>query len=333
MKPIQILILGMGGMGIRHLNAFSTTGMCEVACFDKNPAILSKIGLKDNVIQCFSNLLEISPKSYVGAVIATPTDTHTYYVEWCLEHSLPFLVEKPIASDLTNVPELVEACLAKSLTCGVAFPRRSSKAIQLIKSRVLNGEIGDLKIINCKFSQDFRKYRKDYKSTYYAKISTGGGVIMDALSHHINLACYFGGSIAKVHAFSERFVFEGVEGEDSAIINIRFSNGIIGTVQGNQFQKPNEDIIELIGTKGNIKYDRISEIYELKLNDDKIPKTEKIDGNWDKIIQYQAEDFLNCITQENIQPQTSLSEGLHHLRVALGARRSQCNDLVVQLEQ
>lgn len=325
----KILILGMGGMGIRHLNAFSKISCCQVSCFDTRKHALKNLNKKNLDVQYFSNLAEIDPNNYAGVIIATPTDTHLYYTRWCINQNLPFLVEKPLSTNVINVPQFVKESQDKNLKCGVAFPRRYSNAIQKIRNQLQQGKIGNLKMINCKFSQDFRKYRPDYKNTYYAKLISGGGVIMDALSHHVNLACYFGGAIQKVQSFYDKFEFEDVECEDSAIINVRFKNGIIGTIQGNQFQKPNEDSIELIGTEGNIKYDRITEALELQVDDSGDSKQEIINGDWDIIIDNQALEFIDCITEKNVFPRTTLAEGLHHLKVVLAARESQLKNKII----
>ena len=45
---------------------------------------------------------------------------------------------------------------------------------------------------------------------------------------------------------------------DTALISIFFKNNIFGIIFGNQFQKPNIDEIEFIGTKSNIIFDRIN---------------------------------------------------------------------------
>ena len=78
-------------------------------------------------------------------------------------------------------------------------------------------KFGNLRIIKSNFSQDFRKYRPDYKNTYYSKINYGGGAIFDALTHHIDLLIFFAGKIKSVSSLSKNLVFSGVEGEDFSI--------------------------------------------------------------------------------------------------------------------
>lgn len=332
MKKTCIFILGAGGMGQRHAKAFAQTGRCEVYCFDENPAAVERIKAGISVAGVLTNIGDIPKGLVTGAVIATPTNTHLDYAKWCVDNAIPFMVEKPIATSDTGWEELITLCKAGNILSGVAFPRRSSFAIRRIKEKIDQGALGELKMIRCNFSQDFRKYRPDYQSTYYAKLSTGGGAIMDALSHHINLACYFGGTVQSVSAFYDRLIFEGVEAEDCALINLRFRNGILASINGNQFQKPNEDFIELIGTAGNIKYERLAGKLSSNSSDSVAWQEEDVDGDWSEIVQAQACGFLDAIAG-NGTLKTSLEEGLHHLRIVLAARLSQEKGNVIEVPQ
>jgi predicted dehydrogenase len=182
---------------------------------------------------------------------------------------------------------------------------------------------GKIKMGRFNSSQDYRKYRPDYQQTYYAKAAEGGGCILDAASHTLNLAQWYFGEVQDVMAMSDRLVFEGVEAEDSAIILIRFADGSLVEVFCNQFQKPNTTEIELIGTKGNLKY--IAEGQEHKIF------FCKDDSNlWQELANYrvgrdtyylaQAQDFLAAIRGEREFP-TSLLEGKRTLMIALLAKK------------
>ena len=59
--------------------------------------------------------------------------------------------------------------------------------------------------------------------------------------------------------------FTDIDVNDTALISINFKNNIYGIIFGNQFQKPNIDEIEFIGTKNNILFNRINNrLYLLK---------------------------------------------------------------------
>jgi predicted dehydrogenase len=62
----------------------------------------------------------------------------------------------------------------------------------------------------------------------------------------------------------DRLVLEGTNTEDTCLINIRFENGSMANIMVNQFQKPNINSFEFIGTKGNLRLNHSN----LKFSDD-----------------------------------------------------------------
>ena len=88
-------------------------------------------------------------------------------------------------------------------------------------------------------------------------------------------ALLLSGGVDSISSVYEKMVFSKVNVEDTALIHLKFKNGILGSIIGNQWQKPNEDFIELIGTGGNLKYERNSDEIYFNNSDKK---------NWKKII-------------------------------------------------
>lgn len=328
----NILIIGSGGMGRRHLKAFSEAG-AALHCFDVDPSRVKAVVADFPMVKGHSRLEDIPVESLHGAVIVSPTDTHMHYAAWCAEGSLPFLVEKPISNRVEGVQEVIERVRKSRLAAGVAYPRRNSAAVRRMKTLVANGFIGELKAIHSVFSQDFRKYRPDYRETYYARLATGGGLLMDALSHHVDLVTHFGGEVKSVASMSDRSVFEGCEGEDSAVVILRFRNGILGSVTGNQFQKPNVDRIELIGTSGSLAYERVTGILSWNHSDKPAWEHERVDGNWDAVVRNQAAAFLLALDPDGSREAlpTTLEEALHSLKVVLAARESNSQGRSVEI--
>jgi len=309
-------------MGRRHISAFDKVEGTNLFCFDICKERVLEISREFEFVKPFSNLSGIPLKEVGGVAIVSPTHTHLEYMHWCTKNNIPFLVEKPISTDNKGLDPLISDVENKNVKAGVAFPRRNAAAIRKMKLMQKEGFIGEIKSIQTTFSQDFRKYRPDYQSTYYAKIATGGGIILDGLSHHVDLVTYFGGPVTSVSCMHTKSVIEGTDGEDNAIITLRFANGIIGSVTGNQFQKPNEDRIELVGTNGNIKYERVSGILSWNHTDCPDWNSEAIDGNWDEILYQQSMAFLDVINQKGKEMPTSLKEGQHNIKVLMAARKS-----------
>ena len=83
----------------------------------------------------------------------------------------------------------------------------------------------------------------------------GGGAILDAATHMIDQLIWIIGKPKEVSCMFDRLVLKGTNTEDTCLINMRFENGIMANITVNQFQKPNVNSYEFIGTKGNLKLD------------------------------------------------------------------------------
>ena len=228
----------------------------------------------------------------------------------CVEASKDFIVEKPLFIKKKGWKKTILNIKKKKLICSVAYPRRESVVHDYIKSIIKKGKIGKLIIIKSNFSQDFRKLRKDYKKIYYSKMSDSGGIVFDALSHHLNLLVYYAGKIRKINKSEMKLVFRDINVSDTALISIHFKNNVFGIIFGNQFQKPNIDEIEFIGTKSNIIFDRINNKLYLINKNKRLIKS--FNETYEDLFLSQIKNFLGCI-KKRIKPKTTLSEELENL--------------------
>jgi predicted dehydrogenase len=141
-------------------------------------------------------------------------------------------------------------------------------------------------------------------------MNESGGIVFDALSHHINLQSYFAGKIKKLNKFETKLAFNEINVNDTGIISLIFKNKVLGVIFGNQFQKPNIDEIEFIGTKNNLIFDRIKN--QLFLINKKKKLIKIFYETYDELFSNQINNFLICI-KKRIQPKTTLSEELENL--------------------
>ena len=221
-----------------------------------------------------------------------------------------FIVEKPLFLNKNGWKQIILDIKKKKLICSVAYPRRESIVHGYIKNVIKRGKIGRLKVIKSNFSQDFKNLRKDYKKIYYSKMSESGGIVFDALSHHINLLSYYGGKINNCNKTEMRLAFKDIKVNDTAIISINFKNNIFGIIFGNQFQKPNIDEIEFIGTKNNLIFDRIKN--QLFLVNNKKRLIKYFNETYEDLFKNQMKNFISCV-KNRVQPKTTLKEELENL--------------------
>ena len=250
-------------------------------------------------------------KQFYFIIIATPPSSHFFYCNLCVQNKKNFIIEKPLLNKKDNWIALINKIKKYNLTCSVAYPRRFGNAYQYIK-RIINQNkiIGNLKIIKSNYSQNFRKYRKDYKKTYYSSKKDGGGIVFDALTHHINLQCFFAGPIKKLDTIEKRLAFKNIQVSDTALLTIEFKSKIFGIVFGNQFQIPNIDEIEFIGDKNNIIFDRIKNKVFLK-RENKKKLLKKFSQSYEIMFKKHLFHYIEILGKN--KPLTSIEEDYNNL--------------------
>ncbi len=321
----HILIVGGGGIGERHIRCFLATGRVKISVCDSRKERLEELKSHYKIEETFLSFNDIPLGKFDGVLIATPANLHVPMAIRCIEYDTPCLIEKPLSVDLVDVDRLIELVNRKRIIAGVAYVRRSLPSYRRLKELVEGGIIGVLKMGRLNMSQEFPKYRPDYRNIYYAKEETGGGCILDAATHAINLAQYYWGEIEDSVGFYDHLELEGVEVEDSSIIILRFKNRSLVDIFVNQFQKPNITETELIGNEGNLRC-------TVNRGSHKITFCNSDENKWEEIASYnftsddpyifQANEFLDAVDGKS-KLSTSIEEAKEALIVALNVKSFQ----------
>jgi predicted dehydrogenase len=108
MKSLRVGVVGAGRMGERHCRIFSNLRRVQlVAICDVNSETGARVGKLFDVIN-YKHVEDIKDK--VDAIsIASPTQLHYEQVLYFLDHGIHVLVEKPIAENLDQAKQLVDA--------------------------------------------------------------------------------------------------------------------------------------------------------------------------------------------------------------------------------
>jgi len=331
----KVLIIGTGGIGKRHIRGFLKTKRAVLSVVEPVRNKLTDILKTYQIENGYEKLEEAPLNSFDAAVICAPAHVHIPIASKCAAANLSFLVEKPLSVTTEGVEALMRTVKEKKLIACVAYVRRVGIEMQELYRRIKTGEIGDVKNCWINISQDYPKYRPDYQKIYYAKKETGGGTILDAASHVIDFLLWILGDISEVAAIYDRLVLQGVEAEDTAAIILRFKSGAIGQININQFQKPNESVIEFAGTKGNFLLE--GSVLKFAADDS---------GKWDchnymegmnlmeaheARFSMQANMFLDAL-EGKPSNLTTLEEAYKNLLVALAAKESYVTKKIICLK-
>lgn len=249
----RALVIGTGGIGKRHIRGLLRTGRATLDFVEPDPVRRAEAVAAYAHGTAFASLKEADLASYDLAFICAPAHTHTAIMTSCARAGLPFLVEKPLAVTMDGVDAALNEVRNAGIAARIGYIRRIAPEVNALREQIHAGRIGTPRLAYINSSQEFPKYRPDYRETYYARPEMGGGAILDAASHSIDLLIWVLGRPKTVMAMYDRLVLQGTQTEDTCLISIRFENGAMANLTLNQFQKPNVAVSEFIGTKGNLR--------------------------------------------------------------------------------
>ena len=331
----KVLIIGAGGIGCRHIKGYSSTNRALISIVEPDRDKREAVKKEFKIEQSFKDLSEVNLKNFNLALICAPANYHIEPMKLCAEYNTPFMVEKPLSVNMAGVDEVINLVKKKNIFARVGYTRRNSFVAKAVRYKILEGKIGELKLIHINGSQEFPKYRPDFQKTYYASQEMGGGAILDASSHMIDQLIWIVGKPTEVSCMFDRLVLKGTNTEDTAFINIRFANGLLANITINQFQKPNTSTYEFIGTKGNLLLDHSTLTF---LDDDSgIPKESKnyMEGLDPMEIHQnnfalQAVSMLDGLEGKQCQLAT-LEDARYNLKVALAAKKSWIDKKIIKI--
>ena len=102
----EILIVGAGSIGLRHLRCFLATGRVRAAICEVNRALAEQVAAQHDVVRVHHDLDEALAERYDAAVIATPAPLHVPMALRLAEAGMHLLIEKPLSTSLAGIDQL-----------------------------------------------------------------------------------------------------------------------------------------------------------------------------------------------------------------------------------
>jgi UDP-N-acetyl-2-amino-2-deoxyglucuronate dehydrogenase len=239
-ETLRTALVGCGKVGDTHAQALSELPQSNfVAAFDvdkaRADAFAQKYGAKG-----YANLEEMIDEAGVQTLsICTPHPTHADVIVRAASMGVHALVEKPLASDLSDADRAIGAARAAGVKLGVVSQRRLYPPVARMAQAIKDGKIGQpiLGTLVVMGWRDEAYYKSDpWRGSWGAE---GGGVLVNQTPHQLDMLQWLMGSeIDELFGYWDNFNHPYVEIEDTAVAVLRFKSGGIGQILVSNSQKP-----------------------------------------------------------------------------------------------
>lgn len=187
--------------------------------------------------------------------IATLTDSHHHYTLRCAAAQKPVYVEKPMALELAQCIEMVEACKAKRVPLWVGYYRRRLPRFEAVRELIAGGAIGEARMAAVRQLQraptpgDLAMPALAWR----VDASRGGGLFFEGVGHTLDVLDFLLGPVADVHAFAGNQAHIHAT-EDAVVASFRFASGAYGSGLWCYASGVEEEYVEIIGSRGSIRF-------------------------------------------------------------------------------
>lgn len=190
-------------------------------------------------------------------VICAPPPAHAELAATSAAGGKHFYLEKPIATNLEDARRVVDAAATAGVAGAIGFNRRFHPLYGHARALLRAGRIGRVRAVVMTFCEP---RQADAMPSWMRRRATGGGVLLDLASHHLDsLRWLLDDEIDRATASLRSEVSE----HDTAQLSLWMRSGIEG--QGFfSFRAGFADYLEFLGDRGIVRVDRFRRTLELR---------------------------------------------------------------------
>ncbi len=274
MKKIKWGIIGCGDVTeLKSGPAFNKVPNSALhAVMRRDAAKAADYARRHHVPRWYDDASELINDPEVNAIyIATPPSSHEMYTLAAIQAGKPVYVEKPMANNYAAACNMADAAAEKNIKLVVAHYRRGQPLFKKIKQLINDKAIGEILFAHlelCRLPLT-REELADAKIAWRVNPAiAGGGLFHDLAPHQLDLMYYFFGPVQKVTGIATNQ--GGIYAADDMVTqNILFKNGISFSGDWCFNAGAANDLCEITGTAGKIRFSVFSGTVITMLSNDK----------------------------------------------------------------
>lgn len=348
---LKVTVVGPGLMGKQHIDRVLSSAEMDLCSIVAPSSVDHQAYAQAHGVPIFSDLKAcIAAISPDGVIIASPNEFHTSQAAVCVDHATPFLLEKPLATTQKEGRDLWDLVKKAGFQnrAMVGHHRSHGSIMRQSKDLLSSGVLG--RIVTVQGSAQFFKPESYFEQGPW-RSKLGGGPILLNMIHEISNLRALLGEIEAVQVISSSEV-RGAEVEDTAVINLRFESGTLGSfvlsdcaASSKSWEMtsgenpsypffPNEYCYVLAGTKGSLEIPSMaiktygeeqSASWMVPFEESRV-SIERVDP-----LQNQMDEFVELM-KGDIKPTVTIEDGYRNLAVVEAINRAAQNGSLEKVE-
>lgn len=274
---MRLLIIGTGNMANGHANTFSQIDGIElVGAVDVRPEILADFCTQHNIAKQFPTLqAALDWGEFDAATVVTPDAVHKEATLPLLAAGKNVLCEKPLAPNYADAKEMADAAEHAGTIAMVNLTYRGVKELTKARELVQAGEIGEVRHVEASYLQSWLAQdawgKWNEEPTWLWRLSSKHGslgVLGDIGVHLIDFLCFgtdqeITSLTCNLRAFpkadNDQIDEYILDANDSAVMNVRLTNGALGVVHASRWASGhvNDLRLRIFGTHGGLEINHI----------------------------------------------------------------------------
>jgi myo-inositol 2-dehydrogenase/D-chiro-inositol 1-dehydrogenase len=334
-QKLHIGIIGAGRIGKVHAEtlAFRLPEAEIVAITDVNREAAQALAARCNIPKVTVSSADILADKQIEAVlICSSTNTHADLIAQAAKAGKHIFCEKPIAFSLEQIDHALAAVKKAGVQLQIGFNRRFDANFARVRHALVTGEIGTPNLLHI--------ISRDPAPPPLAYVKVSGGIFMDMTIHDFDMARFLiGDEVEEIYTAAGVRVDPqiGKAGDlDTALIVLRFRNGVIGTIDNCRKAPYGYDQrVEILGSEGKIATENCYP-NQATLSDGKSVHTDLplnfFMERYTESFASEMRSFVTAILEKRTTAVTGI-DGRIPVAMALAARKSYDEHRPVRLEE
>ena len=326
---MKFLIAGLGSIGRRHLRSLLTLGERDILLYRTHQSTLPEDELSGFPVEI--DLQAALAHKPDAVIVSNPTALHLDVAILAAEEGCHLFLEKPVSHTVEGIDQLKAVVQHNQVKAFVGFQFRFHPGLKQVSRHLAEGLIGNPVSVRAHWGEYLPAWHpwEDYRQGYSARPDLGGGVVL-TLCHPLDYLRWLFGEVQVLWAFTGNQGELGLQVEDTAEIGLRFANGVLGSVHLDYIQRPPAHWLEIIGTRGTIRWDyyKSSVVYSQLPDVSEPQSTESAQLTALQISEIRNQMFLDemrhflGVLRDKEQPVCNLEDGVRSLELALAIHSS-----------